>query len=399
MYRDLGLKNRLAVIRNGVKNGYTPDEAAHQYNVNSNGGYNQWKIDMANKMGVDVDRDPNYNYKKFYNDNPTEAWDIVNGKTEPQTLEVYRQVQTPQNIEMYNNLDYNQYQNTLKPYFSDNYNEYKKGGKISAQAKEKYNQYLWKLAQPFYRELMNIGLSPIAAVGILGNMALESGFNKNASNGTHFGYLQNSTDIRNWIQKQYGGYDHDHQLKYMLDGLTGNLKGKKTAYGIMMGNRFNNYLNAVKDVTDPIKAAQLWEKYYEISGGQAMGARQEYAKYFYDQLNNNQLSDVQPKPEEVIKLAEPQKTEIQQIQDNNLDQNLTDLGPKPITQPLYNIQNMYNNKSLLDYNVPLQNTNDNYSNFNNDFIMLQLAHNRLRDRENLTKQLLSPQNYTDDQYK
>ena len=152
---------------------------------------------------------------------------------------------------------------------------------------ERENRAMWAKGQPFYKEmrLWDTGLSDVALAGILGNMGLESGFIPTASNGTHHGYLQNENSIRDYIVKYYGGYGHKQQMQYLQDGLRGKLKGSSTSMGKQLQRRFNNYTSAVKNVTDPIKASQLWEKYYEISGGQAMGARQRYAKHFYDQMS------------------------------------------------------------------------------------------------------------------
>ena len=163
-----------------------------------------------------------------------------------------------------------------------------KGNKSQKLSKaERQNRVMWSLGQPFYKEmrLWNTGLSDVALAGILGNIALESGFNPEATNTTHHGYLQNQNTIRDYIVKYYGGYGHKEQMQYLHDGLIGKLKGGNTSMGKQMQKRFNNYISAVKDVADPVKASQLWEKYYEISGGQAMGARQQYAKHFYDQIS------------------------------------------------------------------------------------------------------------------
>lgn len=163
-----------------------------------------------------------------------------------------------------------------------------KGNKSQKLSKaERENRAMWAKGQPFYKEmrLWDTGLSDVALAGILGNMGLESGFIATASNGTHHGYLQNENSIRDYIVKYYGGYGHKQQMQYLQDGLRGKLRGGNTSMGKQLQRRFNNYTSAVKNVTDPIKASQLWEKYYEISGGQAMGARQRYAKHFYDQMS------------------------------------------------------------------------------------------------------------------
>lgn len=148
---------------------------------------------------------------------------------------------------------------------------------------------LWDRGQHHYKEMSawGTGLSDVALAGILGNVGLESGFIPTATNGSHHGYLQNENSIRDFIVKHYGGYGHRQQMQYLHDGLTGRLRGGSTGQGKALQRRFNRYINAVKNVTDPVKAARLWEQYYEISGGQAMRDRERNAQYFYDQISSS----------------------------------------------------------------------------------------------------------------
>lgn len=140
----------------------------------------------------------------------------------------------------------------------------------------------YKKAKPMFQELRRRGikLSRAALAGILGNIALESGFRHNASNGSHYGYLQNDSNIQKFIKSRYGGMDHNHQMQYLVDGLSGRL----AAFNKGLHSRFNNFLTAVQKVKDPRVAAHLWEKYYELSGGQGNNLRSDYAKYIYDRL-------------------------------------------------------------------------------------------------------------------
>lgn len=159
---------------------------------------------------------------------------------------------------------------------------------------ERENRAMWAKGQPFYKEmsLWNTGLSDVALAGILGNMGLESGFDYKATNGTHHGYLQNQDSIRDYIKKYYGGYGHKEQMQYLRDGLTGKLKGRDSSIGKQMQARFDGYIKAVANVTDPMVASQLWEQHYERSRGQAMGKRQRYAKYFYEQLTPQEKQEL-----------------------------------------------------------------------------------------------------------
>jgi hypothetical protein len=135
----------------------------------------------------------------------------------------------------------------------------------------------------------------MAAVGVLGNIALESGVNPNASNktnGGHWGYTQNDKAITNHIKKYYGGYGHKEQMQFLKDGLTGHIRGAKQAPWLQ--KRFDEYKHAVNGVNDPAKAALMWEKYYEKSSNEALDKRADYAKYFHTALGS---PDYQYSPE------------------------------------------------------------------------------------------------------
>lgn len=170
-----------------------------------------------------------------------------------------------------------------------------KGNKSQKLSKaEIENRAMWAKGQPFYEEmsLWNTGLSDVALAGILGNIGLESGFDYKSTKGTHHGYLQNQDSIRDYIKKYYGGYGHKEQMQYLRDGLTGKLRGRDSSIGKQMQARFDGYIKAVANVTDPIVASQLWEQHYERSKGQAMGKRQRYAKYFYEQLTPQEKQEL-----------------------------------------------------------------------------------------------------------
>lgn len=163
-------------------------------------------------------------------------------------------------------------------------NIYKRGGAARRKSDPNANnRAMWGKAKPFYDEMLSWGIEPVAALGILGNMAQESSFLPTASNGTHHGYIQNQTSIRDFIKKQYGGYGHKEQMQYIRDGLAGKLKGRNTSIGQQLQARFNAYTTSVKGVNDPARAAYLWESTYERSGGQSNRARQDYANYFFQQ--------------------------------------------------------------------------------------------------------------------
>lgn len=151
---------------------------------------------------------------------------------------------------------------------------------------------MWSKAQPIYQEMLDAGIDPVSAAGILGNMALESGLNPAASNninGGHWGYLQNDRNITPWIKSNYGGYDHRHQMDYLIAGM----QGKLPSGNMGLASRFNGYRDAMRGVTDPEMAAYLWERHYEKSDNEAIPARKGYARYFYDRMMGSNPSIAQ----------------------------------------------------------------------------------------------------------
>jgi hypothetical protein len=163
------------------------------------------------------------------------------------------------------------------------------GGPINcfANGGKSNNEQLWNRARPLYNELTAAGVPHMAAIGVLGNIALESSVNPNASNkvnGGHWGYTQNDKAITNHIKKYYGGYGHKEQMQFLKDGLTGQIRGAKQAPWLQ--KRFDEYKQSVGHLNDPAKAALMWEKYYEKSANEAIDKRADYAKYFHDALGS-----------------------------------------------------------------------------------------------------------------
>lgn len=179
-----------------------------------------------------------------------------------------------------------------------------------------------KKAAPIYQRFIDAGISPIAASGVLGNMALESSLNPKASNKTHWGYLQNDSTIHDHLKKYYNGDSHESQIQFIIDGLQGKLKGINTSVGKMIQSRFNRYNKAVKDSVDPQYAAEMWDKYYEISGGQALNKRKNYAHTFFKAFNNYT-------PEPLIEEPDITRTNISPVISPVY------VGPKKIQMPVF----------------------------------------------------------------
>lgn len=179
-----------------------------------------------------------------------------------------------------------------------------------------------KKAAPIYQRFIDAGISPVAASGVLGNMALESSLNPKASNKTHWGYLQNDSTIHEHLKKYYNGDSHESQMQFIIDGLQGKLKGNNTSVGKMIQSRFNKYNKAVKDSVDPQYAAEMWDKYYEISGGQALNKRKNYAHTFFKAFNNYT-------PEPLIEKPDITRTSISPVISPVY------VGPKRIQMPVF----------------------------------------------------------------
>lgn len=143
---------------------------------------------------------------------------------------------------------------------------------------------MWEKARDIYRELKVTGLSDVAIAGILGNMAQESSFISNKKGGSHVGYVQNEPRIIEWITQQFGGYNHKHQMNYLIAGLTNKLPDITSVMGSDLNNRFNTFVKGVQNINDVPSAVKLWETAYEKSNGQQLQARINYGNYFYNKI-------------------------------------------------------------------------------------------------------------------
>lgn len=154
-----------------------------------------------------------------------------------------------------------------------------KGGKSRVDVE---NEAMWKKAEPYYRELVAAGINPYVAVGVLGNIALESAFDPNANHhGKYHGLTQNQTDAKNWIIKNYGGYSKAHQMRFLVDGLMGKLQdSNKIPWQREFFKRFAGFNKATRNLRNIDAITDAWEKHYERSGGQGSPIRRRYANYF-----------------------------------------------------------------------------------------------------------------------
>ena len=145
---------------------------------------------------------------------------------------------------------------------------------------------MWGRALPFYKQLKVEGFSNEIIAAVLGNMAMESSCDATADSGSHSGFFGNQREIKNWIIKNFGGYNSNHQMNYLIAGLKGTLPDTKSLWGDDLYKRFNKFMQSSKNTTNISRLSDYWEKYYEKSGGQELQARRNYANYFYKQILN-----------------------------------------------------------------------------------------------------------------
>lgn len=246
-----------------------------------------------------------------------------------QALNLYEQDKANRDyIRMQNN------QNLINSYNNENsFNLFKTGGKSTSKYKSDNDwEKMYELSKPIYQQFIDAGIDPMIAVGVLGNIALESSFNHKASNKTHWGYVQNDKALTDYVTSNYGGYGPQHQIQYLIDGLTKGIKGSDKGKGKAIQKRFTNFLNASKGLTDPADIAAMWDKYYEISGGQAMYDRRNYATKFWDKYNVPQTA------QEAQEVQQPQIIEPYQLQQQQVLYT-------PVEQP----QSYQNNNYLSPY--------------------------------------------------
>ena len=164
---------------------------------------------------------------------------------------------------------------------------YKGGGSKSKKNKSTVDYHL-NDAQGFIEELIAAGVDPTLAIGVGGNVWVESRFNANASNninGGHWGLVQNDANIRKHIINHYGDYSRKSQMQFLIDGLTGQIKGAKQAPWLQ--RRFTDYRKHATGVKDASIAAKYFHDDYEKSNNEAVGDRMRAASIYQGHLSGN----------------------------------------------------------------------------------------------------------------
>lgn len=136
---------------------------------------------------------------------------------------------------------------------------------------------------PLFKRLKSqYKLSDTQAMGLLTNIAAESGGNPNARNGQYFGYTQLSPMQVDFIKKYYGSTNGHAQLRYLTDGMRGKIKtnDNNINYELKMLQKLN------KNYTDSLSFARDFHKYHERSGNQDWPKRQLYNKALREIFKN-----------------------------------------------------------------------------------------------------------------
>lgn len=140
------------------------------------------------------------------------------------------------------------------------------------------NSDAYKNAKKLFKILTKkVGMSGAGAAGVLGNIAVESSFNPQASNGTHFGLAQWSQDRLNAANLK--GYDKstltfENEVKLMQKELNGSYRAAKDKVG---------------HATSVQQAADDWDSLYEQSGGASDGQREADAVWFYKEFDGSSI--------------------------------------------------------------------------------------------------------------
>lgn len=123
-----------------------------------------------------------------------------------------------------------------------------------------------------YDFLKGKGLPPNAIYGIMGNLMLESGFNTSATNPKSGAY-----GLAQWL-----GNRHQELNNYAFahNEQPDNINAQLGFLWHELTSGYSSTLSQLQGATSPADAARIFEAGYEISGGQAEGARIAYAEQF-----------------------------------------------------------------------------------------------------------------------
>lgn len=145
----------------------------------------------------------------------------------------------------------------------------------------------WNQGSPqrLYHYFISNGIPRNQALGIIGNIAQESAFDPNKSNGNAFGYVQNGKMIQDYINTVYGGSGEKEQMKYLVDGLKHQLPVAKNYRQLQ--NRFDKFNELAREGVTPENVASLFDRIYERSEGVDDLQRRAYAGNYSQMIPEN----------------------------------------------------------------------------------------------------------------
>lgn len=280
MWKDLNMKERAAFIKVAVDNGILDiNDIIGRYNKFAEGGALGEPIksyaDFAKKLskawgGQDITKDE-YDYEKYYNDNPDEAYEqlrLIQMGEAPHFPDdgksgIYKKPSHPtypdlgdkswsENDTVFNISDSKAADPNIKPFEYIVPNTYAKGGKIN-----KVNPNAVRALNYF----MNKGLTREQSAGIVGNLMVESSMNTRALNPYSGAY-----GIAQWLGSRktalFNKYGNNPTLDQQLDFIWHELNSSHSR-GLRMLRQSNN----------PSDAAANAFGYYEFSAGPLQAVR------------------------------------------------------------------------------------------------------------------------------
>lgn len=135
---------------------------------------------------------------------------------------------------------------------------------LPSQTQEQRAKYLMGKLQS------DLHLTKEQAAGIAGNIQIESSFDTRA-----VGDGGKALGIAQWHPDRRIGLDiKNMSFEQQVDHLIEELQTEKTWIGY-------DGLNKLRRAKTPEKAAEIIDKYFERSSGEALGSRKQYANYYY----------------------------------------------------------------------------------------------------------------------
>lgn len=233
---------------------------------------------------------------------------------------------------------------------------YDKAGPLNkAKKKQKSVDYHLNDAQGFIGELIAAGASPAQAIGVGGNVWVESRFNaaaENNINGGHWGLVQNDANIKKHIVKYYGDYSRDSQMRFLKDGLTGQIRGAKQAPWLQ--RRFDDYRKHTKGVTDASVAAKYFHDDYEKSNNEGVADRMKAASVYQAQMNGVDMSKFVP--QDYSDYASKSYQPMQMMTMGNSFKPIT-LSSANVSSPWMDYLSKISQQPAVSFNTPIGPTN------------------------------------------